>query len=67
MKIIIYEFLDDSLYNGLGKVRIVHGKGTGILRNKIRQYLKRDQRVKSFFTPPSEVGGDGVTVVSFYE
>ena len=48
-------------------VRIVHGKGTGALRQKIRKYLRGNKKVKEFFTPPNEAGGDGVTVVMLKE
>lgn len=62
---LVEEFLDDAVYNGFNKVRIVHGKGTGALRTKIRQYLKKCKQVQEFYSPTSEAGGDGVTVVSF--
>ena len=60
---LVEEFIDDALLSGLNLVRIVHGKGTGALRSKIRQYLKKSKKVNSFFTPPPETGGDGVTVL----
>ncbi|HPR16795.1 MAG TPA: endonuclease MutS2 [Candidatus Cloacimonadota bacterium] len=56
-------FLDNGMMNGLGKLRIVHGKGTGALRKKVRQYLRSKNKVVDFFSPPPEAGGDGVTVV----
>jgi DNA mismatch repair protein MutS2 len=59
----VEELIDNALVNGLHMVRIVHGKGTGVLRKKIRQYLRGNKKVKEFFTPPNEAGGDGVTVV----
>ena len=62
---LIEEFLDNAMMNGLNKVRIVHGKGTGALRSKVRQYLRRNKKVTEFYSPPPEAGGDGVTVVSF--
>jgi len=58
-------FLDNAVLLGLGKVRIVHGKGTGALRSKVRAYLRRHRKVTEFYAPPQESGGDGVTVVSF--
>jgi len=61
----IDEFIDNALLGGLNKVRIVHGKGTGVLRKKIRQYLKNNNRIKEYYSPAPEAGGDGVTVVSF--
>jgi len=63
----IEDLIDNALLNGLRMVRIVHGKGTGILRQKIRQYLRKNKKVKTFHTPPPETGGDGVTVVMLQE
>jgi DNA mismatch repair protein MutS2 len=60
----IDEFIDSALQAGLHKLRIVHGKGTGALRTKVRSYLKRHKHVMEINTPPSEAGGDGVTVVT---
>jgi len=59
----IETFLDNALMNGLERIRIVHGKGTGALRRKVRHYLKQNKKVIDFFSPPPEAGGDGVTVV----
>ena len=56
-------FLDKAVMNDLPFVRIVHGKGTGALRSKIRQYLKKNKKVLDFYSPPPQAGGDGVTVV----
>lgn len=60
---LIDEFIDNALINRLNRIRIVHGKGTGVLRSKVRSYLKRKKEVTDFFAPPPEAGGDGVTVV----
>jgi DNA mismatch repair protein MutS2 len=60
---LVETFLDEGYLAGLNKLRIVHGKGTGALRNKIRKYLKGVEKVKEFYSPAPEAGGDGVTVV----
>ncbi len=60
---LIDEFLDNAQMNGFSTLRIVHGKGTGALRTKVRDYLSRKKIVKSTETPPLFEGGDGVTVV----
>ena len=57
-------FLDSALINKLGQVYIIHGKGTGILRNGIQQHLKRFGAVKSFRLGKYGEGEDGVTVVT---
>ncbi len=60
---LIDEFLDNAQLGGIGTLRIVHGKGTGALRSKVRDYLSRKKMVKSIETPPPFEGGNGVTVV----
>lgn len=60
---LIDEFLDDAVLAGLHSLRIVHGKGTGALRNKVRDYLKRKKQVISLDTPSPSEGGSGVTLV----
>ena len=59
------DFIDETYLAGLNKIRVVHGKGTGALRRKIRIYLKRNKRIVEFYSPAPEAGGDGVTVISF--
>lgn len=59
----IDHFLDDALLAGLSPVRIVHGKGTGALRQASHDFLARDRRVASFRQGGQGEGGDGVTVV----
>jgi DNA mismatch repair protein MutS2 len=60
---LIDEFLDDAALTGLHTLRIVHGKGTGALRNKVRDYLRRKKGILSIDTPPMNEGGSGVTIV----
>ena len=62
----IYEidkFLDDSFIANLNEVIIVHGKGAGVLRNNISNFLKKHKLVKSFSFSKFNEGGDGATVV----
>ena len=59
----IQELIDNAMFCGLNSVRIVHGRGTGILRQKIRSYLRKHDNVNDFFSAVPEAGGDGVTVV----
>src|SRR5579883_3366421 len=53
-------YLNDA---GLAAVRIVHGKGTGALRQAVREQLARHPLVKSYSSAPPQEGGDGVTIV----
>lgn len=59
---LVERLIDEALLSGLNYVRIVHGKGTGALRQKIRNSLRRNKHVSEFFSPAPEAGGDGVTV-----
>ncbi len=65
-KTLINDFIDNANLAGLKKLRIVHGKGTGALRTKVRQHLQRIRLVKSFHTPPENAGGSGVTIVELH-
>lgn len=56
-------YLNDAVMSGLAAVRIVHGKGTGALRQAVRQQLAHHPLVKSYNPAPPQEGGDGVTVV----
>ncbi len=62
-KPLIDEFLDEALLAGLHTLRIVHGKGTGALRTKVRDYLKKKKQIISLETPLPGEGGTGVTLV----
>lgn len=57
------KYLDDCALNGLGTTRIVHGKGTGALRNGIHKFLKSHPHVKSFRVGTFGEGEMGVTIV----
>lgn len=56
-------FLDESFLSNLGQVYIIHGKGTGILRTGITEYLRKHKHVKSYRLGNYGEGGTGVTVV----
>ena len=55
-------YLDDCVLSGIRVVRIVHGKGSGILRSAVASLLKKDPRVKTFRLGGLGEGGDGVTI-----
>lgn len=56
------KYLDDAYRSGLGEVTIIHGKGTGVLRQSINDMLKRHPHVKSYRLGNYGEGGTGVTV-----
>lgn len=56
-------FIDDAILVGVNRVRILHGTGTGILRQLIRQYLKTVPGVSHFQDEHVQFGGAGITVV----
>ncbi|WCF07055.1 endonuclease MutS2 [Paenibacillus thiaminolyticus] len=55
-------FLDEALLGNLGQVFIIHGKGTGVLRSGIQEFLRKHKHVKSFRIGSFGEGGTGVTV-----
>ncbi|NLM43808.1 MAG: endonuclease MutS2 [Clostridiales bacterium] len=59
----IDKYLDDVYLAGIPKVTIIHGKGTGVLRAGIKEFLKNHAHVKSFRTGGYNEGGLGATIV----
>lgn len=59
------KYLDDAYLAHLTEVRIVHGKGTGALRNGVHQYLRRAKHVKEFHLAAFGEGDAGVTIAVF--
>ncbi|MDQ0873437.1 DNA mismatch repair protein MutS2 [Paenibacillus sp. V4I3] len=56
-------FLDESFLGNLGQVYLIHGKGTGVLRTGMQEYLRRHKHVKSYRMGNYNEGGAGVTIV----
>ena len=61
------QFLHDTFMAGLIQVRVIHGKGTGTLRQTVRRELKRHPLVKSYRPGEYGEGGEGVTIVELAE
>jgi DNA mismatch repair protein MutS2 len=59
----VQDLVDEAAMIGIGRVRILHGKGNGILRQEIRSLLKTIPFVKSFADEHVEFGGAGITIV----
>lgn len=59
------EFIDQALLNNMAQVDIIHGIGTGVIRDGVTKYLRRNKQVKEFGYAPQNAGGSGVTIVTF--
>lgn len=58
----IPQFIDRAFMQGLTSVRIIHGEGTGALRQAVRDILAREPHVETFQPAPRNAGGNGVTI-----
>ncbi len=58
-------YLDNAMRSGMKNVRIIHGKGTGVLRNAVHQELKMNKFVKTYRLGVYGEGEDGVTIAEF--
>jgi len=58
------KYLDDALLAGLRELEIIHGKGSGVLREAVRDLLEEHPHVKDFREGREEEGGSGVTIVT---
>lgn len=57
-------FIDQALLNNMGQVDIIHGIGTGVIREGVTKYLRRNKHVKHFAYAPQNAGGSGATIVT---
>ncbi len=62
---LLQRYIDDAVLFSIHEVRILHGKGNGVLRQVTRDYQRTQKEVKSVRDAPIESGGAGITVVSF--
>ena len=56
------KYLDDARLAGLERVRLIHGKGTGVLRQAVQDYLKNHPDIRSYSLAGYREGGTGVTI-----
>ena len=61
----VMHYVDDAIMLGIGQVRIIHGKGTGVLHEEIQKYLRTVPGVASVSDEDVRIGGSGVTIVTF--
>ncbi|MGT2830025.1 endonuclease MutS2 [Streptococcus hillyeri] len=57
-------FIDQALLNNMGQVDIIHGIGTGVIREAVTKYLRRNKHVKYFEYAPQTAGGSGCTIAT---
>jgi DNA mismatch repair protein MutS2 len=62
---VLIKALDDAVLVDLPYLRVIHGKGTGAVRQLVHEHLKHDSRVARFALAPANQGGAGVTIVEF--
>jgi DNA mismatch repair protein MutS2 len=63
----VQNFIDDAIMVGIGYVSILHGKGSGALKDEIRRYLRSVPSVASYEDEHADRGGAGITIVRFVD
>ena len=64
LKELLHDYIDACLEHRIYDLRIIHGKGRGIVRERVRSLLARDPRVRTVHQAPAEAGGWGATLVT---
>lgn len=64
LKGLMHDYIDVCLESNIHELRIIHGKGSGVLRKRVRSLLDKDPRVQAFKDSPADAGGWGATLVS---
>ncbi|MGB3531649.1 MAG: Smr/MutS family protein, partial [Saprospiraceae bacterium] len=60
---LLENYLDRALLSNVHEVKILHGKGTGILRDVVRSQARQYKAIKNILHPPEEAGGDGISIL----
>ncbi|NDV62163.1 Smr/MutS family protein [Puniceicoccales bacterium CK1056] len=64
VKAVVLAYIEACEEKGIHELRIIHGKGMGVLRQQVHALLERHERVKSYTLAPGNAGGWGATLVS---
>lgn len=64
LKSLMIEYIDACLDSNIYDLRLIHGKGSGVMRARVRSLLKMDPRVQAFEDAPADAGGWGATLVT---
>lgn len=64
---VVEEYLECAYEQGFEEVRLIHGRGKGVQRQRVREILAAHRLVDSFESAPAHLGGWGATVVRFIE
>ncbi len=64
-ELILKKELDKYYMQGISRIRIVHGKGKGILKEMVWDYLSKQEFVKNYYEAPYFEGGNGATIAEF--
>ncbi|MDE5955856.1 MAG: Smr/MutS family protein, partial [Bacteroidales bacterium] len=61
----VMRYVDDAIMTGVPSVRIIHGKGTGVLRDELQKFLRTVPGIAEVKDEHIQLGGTGVTIVTF--
>lgn len=63
LKGLMQDYIDACLKSNIYDLRLIHGKGSGVMRTRVWSLLKKDPRVQAFESAPADAGGWGATLV----
>jgi DNA-nicking Smr family endonuclease len=66
VKDLLCDYFEACVAKGIFSVRVIHGKGQGVLKKRVCSLLKKHPQVKSFKDAPIESGGWGATIIELY-
>ncbi len=59
----VLRFIDEAYISGYDRIEILHGRGTGVLKQFIKELLQKQSNINKFYFADLETGGDGITIV----